>query len=158
MFGKDSITGLSGMQAQIIGCTLCLITSWCYASVVVFTRIMQRIPAFVLNTYYSCVAAFATAVIIFIESQRNGGELRIFTYTKDQYIASLGCSFINVVGMTCQTIALQNEKSGLITLLGYVSLVYAFMFDTLIFNETIFAQEGFGIGIIFVLNIILVCR
>ena len=106
MFGKDSITGLSGMQAQIIGCTLCLITSWCYASVVVFTRIMQRIPAFVLNTYYSCVAAFATAIIIYIESQRNGGELRIFTYNKDQYIASLGCSFINVIGMTCQTIAL----------------------------------------------------
>ena len=106
MFGKDSITGLSGMQAQIIGCTLCLICSWCYASVVVMTRIMQRVPAFVINTYYSLVACIATGIIIYIESLRNGGDIRIFTYTKDQYVASLGCSIINVVGMTCQTIAL----------------------------------------------------
>ena len=82
-FGKESVTGLSGMQAQVIGCSLCLLTSWCYATVVVFTRIMQRIPAFVLNTYYSMVAALVTAIILYIEKTYTGNELRIFAYDRD---------------------------------------------------------------------------
>ena len=39
-FGQDGITGLTGMKAQVIGCLLCLLTSWCYSVVVVFTRLM----------------------------------------------------------------------------------------------------------------------
>ena len=39
-FGQDAITGYSGMQAQVFGCFLCLLTSWAYASVGVATRMM----------------------------------------------------------------------------------------------------------------------
>ena len=58
--------------------------------------------------------------------------------------------------MNCQTIAMQNERSGFITLLGYIGLVYAFLGDILIFNEK-FAWLGLlGISIILLLNISLV--
>ena len=43
-------------------------------------------------------------------------------------------------------------------MLGYVSLVYAFLGDTFVFNETLIPQELIGIIIIFTLNIILVVR
>ena len=125
------------MQAQIVGSLLILVTSWCYAIVCIQTRIMQSLSPFVLNSYYAIVAAISTLILILAESAITGEPVRIFSYDRSQYIAALVCCALNVVGMTCQTIALQNEKSVLITMLGYISLVYAFLGDTFIFHETL---------------------
>ena len=58
--------------------------------------------------------------------------------------------------MTCATIALQNEKSGLVTIISYTSLVYAFFGDTVVFQERLITQELVGIAIILILNLALV--
>ena len=58
--------------------------------------------------------------------------------------------------MTCATIALQNEKSGLVTIISYTSLVYAFVGDTVVFQERLITQELVGIAIILFLNLALV--
>jgi drug/metabolite transporter (DMT)-like permease len=43
---------------------------------------------------------------------------------------------LNAFGLTFQTIAMQNERPGFVTLVGYVGLVYAFVGDVLIFGES----------------------
>ena len=45
-------------------------------------------------------------------------------------------STFNTFGLVFNTIALQNEKSGFITSIGYVSLVYAFMGDLIVFKQS----------------------
>lgn len=74
-------------------------------------------------THYGIVASTVTALILVAESLIKGETIRIFTYDKAQYQAILVCSIVNVFGLQASTIALQNEKSGLITLLGYITLV-----------------------------------
>ena len=49
-------------------------------------------------------------------------------------IAALICTS-DKMSMILMTIAMQNERSGFITLLGYIGLVYAFLGDIFIFNE-----------------------
>ena len=43
-------------------------------------------------------------------------------------------SIPSAVAQIFQTIAFQNERSGLITLIGYVGLVYAFLADAFVFK------------------------
>ena len=67
---------------------------------------------------------------------------------------------INIFGLVTVTVAMQNERSGFITLVGYVGLVYAFMGDWLIFGEQLlwllWLEIG-GIALIIGMNVAIVC-
>ena len=67
-------------------------------------------------------------------------------------------SLINCCGLCFHILAAQNEKTGIITLIGYVGLVYSFLGDSLIFNETFKAVELTAIMIILALNIAIVYK
>ena len=66
-------------------------------------------------------------------------------------------AIINLVGLMTMTIAMQNERSGFITLVGYVGLVYAFMGDLFIFIEELAWLELGGVLMIIGMNVALVC-
>ena len=82
--------------------------------------------------------------------------MRFWHYNAEQLGFSFLLSGVNFIGLNCQTIALQNERSGFITLLGYIGLVYAFLGDLFIFKETLEWLELIGILIILTLNVVLV--
>ena len=132
------------------------IVSWCYATVSIQTRLMQNISVFIINFYYSAFAALVAALMIAGSPMVTEKPVQTFSYTSSQYICTVLCCLVNVVSMTCQTMAMQNEKSGLITLMGYSSLVYAFFGDTFIFKDLLIPQEVIGIAIIMTLNIALI--
>ena len=67
-------------------------------------------------------------------------------------------SMINCCGLCFHILAAQNEKTGIITLIGYVGLVYSFLGDSLIFNETFKTVEVTAIMIILALNIAIVYK
>ena len=86
---------------------------------------MQSLSPFIINFYYGVVAILVTTVLLAFSPFVTGRPIKTFTYSHEQYAyATLTC-FLNLLFMTCSTIALQNEKSGFITLMGYTSLVYA---------------------------------
>ena len=60
---------------------------------------------------------------------------------------------LNQFALLFKIIAYQNERSGLITLLAYIGLVYAFFGDYLVFNERLSAMEIAGIGMILFINV-----
>ena len=64
---------------------------------------------------------------------------------------------LNFIGFCSQTIAAQNERSGFVTLLGYIGLVYSFLGDLLIFSEVPNALEIVGVTIILLNNLVVVC-
>ena len=57
-------------------------------------------------------------------------------------------SFFNTFGLVFGTIAMQNEKSGFITSIGYITIVYAFLGDIWIFNSSFSTSEVIGITLI----------
>ena len=146
----------SGMQT--LGCCLIFLTSWCYAVVSILTRKMQRMNFAVMLFYYAIMAMGMSLGIVLVESWIKGEPLRFWAYNGEQLGYSLLLSLVNFIGLNCQTIALQNERSGFITLLGYIGLVYAFLGDIFIFNEKLAWLELVGIAIVLVLNISLIVR
>lgn len=150
---EDKIPG-----SHLIGSGLVFCTSWCYAFVGILTRRMQKVNFAVMLFYYAIVAFLVTCMMIAGECLVNGSHVRLFSdYSATQFGWMFLVSVINYIGLNCNTIALQNERSGFITLLGYIGLVYAFLGDWLIFNEVLYLLEICGILVIVVMNIMLIC-
>ena len=59
--------------------------------------------------------------------------------------------------MAFKTIAYQNERPGLITLIGYIGLVYGFLADTFYLKETYTGLELFSVILILIINVIVIC-
>lgn len=70
----------------------------------------------------------------------------------------IGISAVNFIALSAGTIAVQNERSGFVTLIGYIGLVYAFLGDMIIFKEQLAWLELLGISIVLCMNIALVCQ
>ena len=56
----------------------------------------------------------------------------------------------NMIALIAKTISNQNEKSGIVTMFGYVGLVYACLSDYFFFGDTLNWLEGLGAGIIII--------
>lgn len=74
-------------------------------------------------------------VAILVESLVRAQPLRFWAYSKEQWLLICAMCLINYVSMNCLTIAMQNERSGFVTLIGYIGVVYAFAGDFFIFKE-----------------------
>ena len=106
--------------------------------------------------WYGVVAFPVNLMIILGESWVNDHALRFWEYDASQYAWMLMIAGFNFIGVCCQTVAAQNERSGFVTLLCYIGLVYAVIGDFLIFSEIPNLLEAVGVGVILILNIIVV--
>ena len=70
---------------------------------------------------------------------------------------AIGCALVNVMALLFKIVAYQNERSGFVTILAYIGLIYGFFGDTFIFKERFGALELIGVIVILVLNLALVC-
>ena len=122
------------------------------------TRQMQKIHFATVLLYYSGLAFPVTAAFLFFEAQLNAHTMTIFGYDSFQYGWLFFIAFINYMGLNAVTIAMQNEKSGLITLLGYIGLVYCFLGDLFIFDEVPNWLEASGVLLILSMNVSLICQ
>lgn len=134
--------------ARVIGLTCSLTVAVCYSLVSVLTRKMQKIHYSVVLLYYGAFSVVTLTSVLVIESFLNGEPLRFIHVTWEQLFIMAVASSFNTVGIISHTISLQNEKSGFITAIGYVSLVYAFAGDLLIFGQNFSIQEVIGVAII----------
>ena len=92
-----------------------------------------------------------------IEYLVSGDEkMRFFTLSGEQLLFCTIASLSNAVGLACKIVAYQNERPGLITLVGYIGLVYGFLLDLLLLDEVFVPIEIVGIVLILVVNILLI--
>lgn len=97
------------------------------------TRKMQKLNFAVMLFYYACIAFPTMLIGVLIDSLIRGEAIRFWSYDGTQYMFICLISIINMIGLSSATIAMQNERSGFITLVGYIGFVYAFFGDLLIF-------------------------
>lgn len=84
------------------------------------------------------------------------GEFTLLSYewATIAFIATL--VMVQLCGLSCQMIAMQNDKPVVITLINYLGLVWAFLADRFIFEETSTLLERIAISMIFTFNVTLV--
>ena len=119
---------------------------------------MHKLSPFAINFYYGAFAVVAGIIMLAVSPSLTGKPIQTFSYTPMQYAFAILTSVLNFIFMILNTVAMQNEKSGLLSLLFYISLVYAFIGDTFIFNSFLVQQEVIGIAIILTLCIALIMK
>lgn len=86
--------------------------------------------------------------ILGVESLIYWSPWRFLTYTGEQYgWMVLGATLSNL-SVVCNIIAAQNEKAAIIQMIGYISLIYAFLGDFFIFHLTISGLQLIGVIIV----------
>ena len=104
------------------------------STVSVTTRKMQSVHYTVVLLCYAVFGIIVLSTLLLLEKWAKHEPLRLLQYSREQVASMAVTSVFNAVGLTCQTIAMQNERAGFVTLIGYVGLVYAFLGDVLIFG------------------------
>ena len=64
------------------------------------------------------------------------------------------CCCFDFVSLNSQTIAFQSDSSGFVSLIGYMSVLYAFLFDFFVFHEQISTVEICGALLILTVTIV----
>ena len=90
--------------------------------------------------HYGWIASVVLIIYLTLEYVVGSGNdqfedgLRITTYTGTQWKQLIAISIINAIGMNCNTIAAQYEKSAFISLVGYIQVFFAFIADVAVFH------------------------
>ena len=102
--------------------------------------------------YHSLCGVTLTAIVIVMKRLISGDPFVFYTW--DQYKMIFLCCFCDFTCVGCQVLAFQNDTSGFVALVGYISIVYAFCADYFIFHEQMAALAIVGASLIFVVTII----
>ena len=144
-------------MAGIIGCICVLSTALLNGVIAVQTRMMQKMSVLVTMFYIALFSVIGTWGILLIEyGVADHDKLRIMSLTSEQFWFGILSGAVNFCSLACKTVAYQNEKSGLITMIGYIGLVYGFLSDTFIFEQSIGGLEIAGVLIILIMNVLIV--
>ena len=98
-------------------------------------RKLKSIDYSALMVYHGLIGGILSAIYILIEAAINGGNFRF--YTLQQYLILAGAATFDAMACFSMTIAYQSDNSGFVSLLGYAIILYGFLSDVLIFDESI---------------------
>ena len=111
-----------------------------YAACCVANRALKSVnPIIVLFWHgFGGLTIAITSVLLehwFMNDNADGG-IRVLNYSKEQYGYLIGAMLFDSFGCFGQTVAFQSDSSGFVSLISYISIVYGFLSDVLIFNES----------------------
>ena len=142
---------------HLLGCIMIFLSALSYAGTINITRRMQSYNFGVMLFWYAVFAAPVTMVMIFCDCLATRRTIHLLSYDLRQYCWILLASAFGFIADAAAIIATQNERSGFITLICYIELVYAFLGDLLFFSELPGALEIVGVLLIFIINILVIC-
>ena len=145
------------LLTSILGCTACVMLSMSNGVMAVLTRMMQSLKVGIMMNYIAIICLTIMVIALLAEKFITGKPLRIVNYDAEQYLWGFLVAVLNIATLLFKIVAYQNERSGVITLLAFVGIVYAFLGDIFIFNEEFTILQLLGILVILVFNIALVC-
>lgn len=94
-------------------------------------RKMQQVNFLTLAVHNAIFALLCIVFLFGVETVLTGRR-NLFSYSPTTCILMCLSSLPNAVGQIFQTIAFQNERSGLLTIVAYLGIVYAFIVDRLV--------------------------
>ena len=138
---------------MILGYALIFATAWVYAVVCILNRALKAVHhAVVLFWHGACGVTLASlAVLIEGWASADGNGIRLFHYDGRVYLMLLGASLFDCLMINSVTIAFQSDSSGFVSLISYLSILYAFAADSFIFQEAFsWLEVGSAIAILLV--------
>jgi len=116
---------------------------------------MKTVPFYTILFYYGVLASIIVIIIQTIECYRTNKPAPTFTYTLEQYLIIALAGFVAFIALSCQCIAMQNDKPAFLGIIAYMGLIYGFIFDTFIFGTQFANLQILGIFIVVAMNLTL---
>ena len=107
----------------------------------VATRSLKTLRPEIIIFYYTLFGLISTSIFIPVEMSITSLPSRLMSYTGRQYLIAIAASAFDAGSLIGNTIAYQSDRSGFVSLVSYMSIVYAYMSDTLIFRESLRVVE-----------------
>ena len=123
------------------GVVLALIISWGFAGTNIMNRKLKNVHFSVILICHSLCGIALCGVYLVAEHFATGDAWRHYSWNQYGWMLLVCC--IDFVGLNSVTIAYQKDSSGFISLVGYSSVVYAFMVDYLYYG---YAIGGVALG------------
>ena len=123
------------------------------ALIAVMARTMKHIHFSVIMFWFSFIGVILMSTALAFISVLSNDATGIFNYEWPQYYPLILTGIFSASNLTCLTIAYQSDNSSTVSLLSYISLVYAFMADVLIFHHHFQPLEIAGALIITTFNL-----
>ena len=121
----------------------------------VMARTMKSIHFSVMMFWFSAIGLVVLLMFVGLQAIYLQKIPMMFSYNFDQMKNLILTGIFSALNLTCITIAYQNDKSATVSLLAYISLVYAFMADTVIFSHNFAVLELSGALLITSFNLFL---
>ena len=124
----------------ILGYSLVLTLSWVYASNCILNRALKGINSGVIMFWHGVLGAVlavaAVAVEFLVKDLGEGSGLHMFNMSAKCAGLMLAATMGDTLAVNSVTIAFQSDSSGFVSLISYISVIYAFLGDCLIFQES----------------------
>mmetsp|Transcript_2371 Transcript_2371/g.3266 ORF Transcript_2371/g.3266 Transcript_2371/m.3266 type:complete len:262 (+) Transcript_2371:399-1184(+) len=124
----------------ILGYSLVLLTSWIYASNCVLNRALKGINSGVIMFWHGLLgimlALAAVTIEYFARDHGTGAGFHLFNMEPKLTGLLLAATMGDTLAVNSMTIAFQSDSSGFVSLISYVNVIYAFLADCLIFQES----------------------
>ena len=139
-----------GIEQRILGLMIIFVSAWTFAVNSIFNRKLKAVNFAVVMVYHALLGGILSILYIGVESFI-AGKFRI--YTSRQYLILAATALMDAIACFSMTIAYQKDSSGFISLLGYSTIVYAFLADIFVIPQTIYPLEYAGTIIILVVTV-----
>lgn len=127
------------------------VSAWMYASTCVMNRMLKEVNFAVIGFYHPLTGMTIASIYIGIQYVISG----IAYYPAHDSMAYWYCflaSIIDLVGLNILNIAFQNDKSGFVSIFGYMGVFFSYLADFFIFNNPAKGLEMIGAILIFLVT------
>ena len=114
----------------------------------VIVRKLQHVNNLVIVLYYGLVSFAAVGFIAVILSFSTSQPFTLAYYDGMQWLLLITSSIVSFIGLFAGIIALKSERTGIVIMFRQADFFYAFLFDIIIFSDTLYTSELFGVLIV----------
>ena len=100
------------------------------------------------------LASTVVAIDFGVNDAGTGNGLQLFNYSGEVYGLMVIALTFDTLGVVSETIAFLSDSSGFVALLSYIKLIYAFLADCLLFNESFTWVELLAASTVLVVTVI----
>ena len=109
------------------------------------SRSLKNVYTSIIMFYHGSVGVTVTTIFLIFNP-----DVKLLGHEPIQYFF-LGLAVVcSTIAINCNTIAFQSDSSGFVALLGYISLLWAYSADQIIFDEQFYTIELLAACVIFI--------
>ena len=156
--GSDASSANYSRTQLIVGYSLVIVTSWVFAACATLCRALKDISSGIIMFWHGILGVTLATIAILVEyivsDYGKGQGMHLLNMGSQALVLLLAATVFDTMGVNCATIAYQSDSSGFVALISYVMVVYGFLSDCLIFNESFSWVELSGAACIISVTIV----